>query len=151
MYIVFVSSILPWLLLNRTRGALQMNSTLGCTLTHHRHHWMRLSVSELAWNKNHCIRIEQTLQKWSLGQYPLWQYRSCQWHLSLTLHPFPVTKVKLESWFHSVPQIKQLYDLDTMVLSGEVSQVLIGCGRLTAVPLQCFLHPSVMCWAHTQG
>lgn len=48
-------------------------------------------------------------------------------------------------------QFKQLDTLDTTVQTGESSQGLISCETLSAMPLQCFLHPYVMCWADTQG
>lgn len=63
--------------------------------------------------------------------------------------PQPHTKAGMLSSVSD--QIKQLDDLDTILLNVEVSQLLIGCGRINAMPLQCFLHPSVMCRAHTEG
>lgn len=46
--------------------------------------------------------------------------------------------------FVSAPGSSSLDDLDTMLLNVEVSHVLIGSGRLSAVPPRYFLHPSVM-------
>ncbi|CAB1450806.1 unnamed protein product [Pleuronectes platessa] len=70
------------------------------------------------------------------------------WHLGLRPHLLPpVTQVEKLSSF-SV-RIKRLDNLDTTVLNAGVGPLLIGSGRLSAVPLPHFLHPSVMCWART--
>ena len=104
------SLFLPWQELSIwARWALQINSSLGGTLTLCRHHWMGLSCLWICMKgkkkkKKITAYVSQILQKkWSAALYPLWQSKRCQWHLDLRLNLFPVTKVRLKSWVHSEP------------------------------------------------